>query len=422
MKVLWVVNSILNDLSVELYGKASNGVWMDALLSDFKGKEDYKIVVATTAKRKDVFCFERENVKYYLLPDAPPILYNENKKENRDRWKALIDKEKPDIIQIWGTEFSHGLCCLEVAKDIPSVIYMQGHLGSIARFYLAGIPRREIEKSITIRDILKRDTIFDQQKKFYRSSVKEKKMFLLSGAIISENEWCNAYVKAEVPSIKIYSCPLTINTVFSKSSWDINSVERHSIICNASGYTIKGLHILLKAVALLKGEFPDIKLYVPGTPVKTGGGIKGRLRRNGYTKYIETLIGKLGIKDNIVWLGSLAQKDLAEEYAKRHVFVMPSAIENHSSSLKEAMTVGMPCISSSVGGIPEYVVHGKNGLLYRFEEYEVTADLVKKVFLSDELAETLSENAKKDMSALHNGASRFEKMAEIYKRIMEKKD
>ena len=148
--------------------------------------------------------------------------------------------------------------------------------------------------------------------------------------------------------------------------------------------------MLLRAVALLKIEFPEIKLYVPGTPVVSDGSIKWLLRKRGYTKYIETLIRQLGIGENIVWLGGLSQEELAEEYAKRHVFVMPSAIENHSSSLKEAMAVGMPCVSSYVGGIPEYVRHGENGLLYRFEEYEVLADHIKRIFTDDEFATNLS--------------------------------
>lgn len=416
MKILWIVNSVLNDLSQELFGKPSNGVWMDALLSDFKGKGGYEIVVATTAKRKNVYSYKNQNIAYYLLPDSPPLTYNENKKSNIAVWKSLIQTEKPDLIQVWGTEFTHGLCALRVAKGIPSIVYMQGYLGSIARYYQAGIPIKDLKKTVTFRDFIKGDSILQQQKKYYRSAKKEAEILRLSGSIISENEWCNANIRSVVPNIKVYSCPLSINKTFSKKEWNIATIDRRSIICTASGYTIKGLHMLLRAVALLKIEFPEIKLYVPGTPVVSDGSIKWLLRKRGYTKYIETLIRQLGIGENIVWLGRLSQEELAEEYAKRHVFVMPSAIENHSSSLKEAMAVGMPCVSSYVGGIPEYVRHGKNGLLYRFEEYEVLADHIKRIFTDDEFATNLSSNAKKDMASLHNG-SEFEQICDIYRNL-----
>jgi len=391
---------------------------MDALLSDFKGREVYDIVVATTAKRKDVYKYRNQNVTYYLLPDSPPLSYNENKKSNIAAWNNLIEAEKPDLIQVWGTEFTHGLCALRVATNTPSVIYMQGYLGSIARYYQAGIPQNELKKTITIRDFLKRDSILQQQKKYYKSAKKEAEMLQLSGAIISENEWCNANIRSIVPDVKVYSCPLSINKVFADYHWDITKIERHSVICNASGYTIKGLHILLRAIALLKNTIPDIKLYVPGDPVVSDGSLKWLLRKRGYTKYIENLIKELKIEANIVWLGRLSQEDLAKEYSRRHVFVMPSSIENHSSSLKEAMAVGMPCVSSYVGGIPEYVRHGENGFLYRFEEYEVMAEHIKNIFADDELALRISASASSDMLKLHRNIDLFEKTTDIYKRIL----
>ncbi len=418
MKILWIVNSVLNDLSLKLYGKEGHGVWMDALLSDFRGRVEYEIVVATVIKRKAVYRYQIDNVTYYALPDQYPARYKENKSKNIVIWQRLIAEEKPDLIQVWGTEFTHGLCALRQAKGIPSIVYMQGYLKSIARFYQAGIDYRVLRKSITFRDIVKRDSICQQQKKYMRSSQKEAEMLQLSGAVISENEWCNAYLKAAVPNIRIYDCPLSINKVFAESQWDLEAVERHSVICTAPGYTIKGLHILLKAIALLKQKYPDIKLYVPGTPQISDGTFKGFLKKDGYTKYIEKLIRTLDIEQNICWLGRLSQEVLAAEYAKRHIFVMPSAIENHSSSLKEAMSVGMPCIASYVGGIPEYVRHGESGFLYRFEEYEVLATRIGELFDDDALCRRISKNAREQMTALHQSDKLFEKIEKIYKELV----
>ena len=371
MKVLWIVNSLLNKFSLHLYGKPSSGLWMDALLEEFQGKEGYEIIVATTVKVKKAVKFIDGNITYYALPDNYPLLYNENKKSNILAWQRLLDEENPDLIQIWGTEFTHGLCCLRLAKDIPSVIYMQGLMGEIAKCYKAGIPLKELKKSVTFRDVLRRDSILCQQKKFYKQAIKEAEMLKLTGSIICENDWCEDVVKQIIPSVNVYRCPININKVFSQYKWDIDKAERYSIISTASGYTIKGLHVLLKAIGSLKNKYPELKLYVPGTPQVSDGTFKGFIRKSGYTKYIEKLIKKLGIKDNVVWLGSLSQEKLAQEYTKRRVFVMPSAIENHSSSLKEAMMVGVPCVSAAVGGITYYAKDEENALLYRFEEYEV---------------------------------------------------
>ena len=416
MKILWIVNTLLDEISRKLYGKPENGLWMDALLSDFRGKDGIEIAVATTTKRKNCFEYRSGNISYFVLPDEPPLLYNENKKSNILAWKTLIDDVKPDIIQIWGTEFTHGLCALRVAKDIPSVIYMQGYLRSIAKYYTAGIPDRELKKTVTFRDFVKNDGILAQQKKYYASAEKEVEMLRRAGRIISENQWCNTNIRAAVPDIKIFDCPLNINPVFGTHKWEVDNVEPHSIICTAPGYTIKGLHMLLRAVALLKRRYPDVKLYIPGWKESYEGFI-GKLRKNGYSLYIEKLTKKLELDENIVWLGRLPQEGLAAEYAKRRVFVMPSAIENHSSSLKEAMMVGTPSVSSYVGGIPEYLTHGESGFLYRFEEYEMLAEYVSELFEDDELAKRFSAAGRERMLRLHGKSATSDVILQIYRDI-----
>lgn len=414
MKVLWIVNATLNELSRALFNKPSNGLWMDALLSDFRGRKDYEIVVATTLPRRDSYRLQTENITYYALPDDYPLLYNENKPENIRAWQELIETEKPDLIQVWGTEFTHGLCALRAAKGIPSVIYMQGLLQSIAENYRSGISERDLKKTRTLRDFLRKDGILQQQAKFFAGAKKEAEMLRLSGAIISENEWCNSAVRAIVPDIRVYDCPLSINKVFSQYRWNAETVERHSIICTASGYILKGLHVLLEAVAKLKPKYPDIKLYVPGKKMVAEKGLRAWLRKDGYTNYIERMIRERNLADHIVWLGNLPQQELAAEYAKRQVFVMPSAIENHSSSLKEAMIVGMPCVASAVGGIPEYVRDGESGFLYPFEDRSALADKIATIFEDDALATRFGNAAREDMLKLHGGEHLLERVTEIY--------
>ena len=418
-KILWIVNILLKPISMTLFNQASNGLWIEAMLENFKNSNDYSIVVATTANIKETVRIEEDGIVYYALPDAFPSLYNENKHSNIEVWDKLIKYEKPDLIQVWGTEYTHGLCALRIARDIPSVIYMQGHMGSIAKHYLAGMTYKELKKSVTFRDIIKRDSILMQQKKYRLQAEKEKEMFRLAGRIISENIWCDMNIKTVCKDVEIYHCPLSVNSVFSERNWDISKAERHSVICNASGYPIKGLHMMLRAVKILKNEYPDIKLYIPGTETVSDGSVVQRLRKRGYTKYIENLINELGISNNIVWLGNLNQSELAEYYKRARVFVLCSSIENHSSSLKEAMMVGTPCVASAVGGIPEYVKNGENGFLYRFEEYEIMAEYVKKLLEDDELAVKLSAEAKKQLSKLHSNSEICRLISDVYDCILE---
>lgn len=417
-KILWIVNTPLGPLGEAIYGKRSGGVWMDALLEDFKKSSDYQVVVATTAAIKDKLEIEEDGITYIALPDAPPLLYNEEKKENKNNWKEFISDIKPDLIQVWGTEFTQGLCALREAGTIPSVIYMQGVCKAIAENYEAGISIGELKKTVTFRDLVRHDSILQQKAKFESAAKKEAEMIRLAGRIICENDWCEKTIKEICPDVEAYRCPLSINKVFEEHNWDINNIERHSIICTASGYTIKGLHMLLRAAALLVDKYPDLKVYVPGTPVVQKKDIESQIRKNGYSKYIEKLIKELNVEDHIVWLGELTQEELAKQYEKSHVFVMSSSIENHSSSLKEAMMVGLPSIASAVGGVPEYVTDGENGFLYKFDEYHLLAERISRIFDNDELAIKLSNNAKTSMRKLHDKESAYHIMTSIYEDIL----
>ena len=109
---------------------------------------------------------------------------------------------------------------------------------------------------------------------------------------------------------------------------------------------------------------------------------------------------------------------MATKMAQCNCFVMSSAIENHSSTLKEAMTVGVPCVASYVGGVPEYAISERNCLLYRFEDYEVMALHIMRLFESDDLCEKLSVNARNDMAASKQKNDFFTISKDIYESII----
>ena len=98
--------------------------------------------------------------------------------------------------------------------------------------------------------------------------------------------------------------------------------------------------------------------------------------------------------EKLKYFRKLSLKEMAERMSECNVFVMPSAIENHSSTLIEAMMVGTPCVSSYVGGVSDYLRHGENGFLYRFDEPETLAGYVMKLFDDRTLAATIGDNAK----------------------------
>lgn len=101
----------------------------------------------------------------------------------------------------------------------------------------------------------------------------------------------------------------------------------------------KGLGVLLEAFKLLLELYPTVELWVIGD---------GILR----TKY-EKYALDLGISDKVIFLGQLEHRMVFDKLIKSSLFVLPSFTEGLPRALIEAMAVGLPCIATTVGGIPD---------------------------------------------------------------------
>ena len=96
----------------------------------------------------------------------------------------------------------------------------------------------------------------------------------------------------------------------------------------------------------------------------------------------------------ISWLPG-TRDDTPELLRSFDVFVLPSLAEGISNTLLEALAVGLPVIATNVGGNPELVTHGQNGLLVERAEPEAMASAMSKLAECDELRRSFSETALK---------------------------
>jgi glycosyltransferase involved in cell wall biosynthesis len=78
---------------------------------------------------------------------------------------------------------------------------------------------------------------------------------------------------------------------------------------------------------------------------------------------IEAEIAACGLQDAVTLTGALTQEQVRVRFARADIFVLPSLAEGIPVVLMEAMSCGVPCVSTPVNGIPELVLHGQTGLL-----------------------------------------------------------
>ena len=139
------------------YPAIATGGWLFSSLERIQEINDIDFAVATVYNERELLSKEIDNVKYYLLP-----LNGQNNTKYQQSlekfWVKVRDDFRPDIVHIHGTEFAHGLAYLKACGCDNAIVSIQGLVSVIARYYCAGISKKEILQNITFRDILRRDS------------------------------------------------------------------------------------------------------------------------------------------------------------------------------------------------------------------------------------------------------------------------
>lgn len=193
--------------------------------------------------------------------------------------------------------------------------------------------------------------------------------------MIGRTSWDKAHVWTINPKAQYHFCNETLRDEFYKHQWRYDKCEKHSIFLSQAGYPIKGLHQVLKAMPLILKHYPDTKVYVAGDDITK----RPWYRLAGYGAYIKYLIKRYKLENHVFFTGLLNEQEICKQYLKSNVFVCPSAIENSPNSLGEAQLLGVPCIASYVGGVPD-MMKGCEEFMYRFEEVEMLAKKICSLF------------------------------------------
>lgn len=453
MRVLWLCNMMLPAIAEQMKLEASNKEgWISGLASVMlrrQGENGIELAVAfpapeallsagqtvcrhiVTLQGVDLICYGfRENT-------GRPDVYDE---ALEGRMREITDAFLPDIIHCFGTEYPHTLAmCRAFPAKSRLLIGLQGLCTLCADAYFANMPDKAI-RTVTLRDILRRDSLLEQQRKFVRRGKMEKEAVTLAGNVTGRTAWDRFYTKEWNPEARYYSMNETLRGDFYETVWSRDACEPHSIFVSQGDYPLKGLHYMLKALPRILADYPDTKLYVAGNCVVNYGTLKQKLTISGYGRYLRRLIKENRLQEKVVFLGRLNSAQMKEQYLRSHIYVCCSSLENSPNSLGEAMLLGMPCVSADVGGIPSIFTDGEDGILFEgfrnsangFYNTRILKQKNKQMF--EDICQSLSEavlemwgeenkaemycgNARKHAERTHNRDQNYARMTEIYAEI-----
>lgn len=428
MKVLWLCNIMLPFIAKSLGQKivVKEG-WLSGI-ADMIGKEEQSdVTLGICFPSVDIMQFAKgdsslfyknkaRGIQYYIFREdtVNPEVYDSTIEASL---KAVLDDFKPDIVHIFGTEYPHTLAMAKVfAQPERILVGIQGVCSAIADSYMADLPY-SVQKKKTFRDVIKKDSLSDQQQKFYLRGENEKEALKLVGHVTGRTDFDRQMTQKLAPNATYHFMNETLRDDFYKDHWNIDRIEPYSIFVSQGNYPIKGLHFVLDILQDIVKEYEETMVYVAGDVITANKTMKDKIKISGYGKYLLEQIHKKNLEKHIKFVGSLNADKMCARYLKSHVFLCPSVIENSPNSVGEAMLLGVPVVAADVGGIHNLLDDKKDGLLYPVKKPEAMKEAILRIFADDKLAMSFSSCAREHALKTHDPKQNYQRLLEIYHEI-----
>lgn len=417
MRILWLANIPLPEASLLMNETPSPlGGWLTGSSLRLSAQKGIDLSVAfphkPTCTLKKI---SGKAITYYAFPPVKTA----NGTQTLSMFECLLRETAPDIVHIHGTEFPHALTMMNACEkhDVRSVISIQGLVSVYSKHMTASLPWN-VAYGQTLRTLLRGDSVIGLKKQFEKRGRDEVKALQKTRHVIGRTEWDRACTMQINPQAHYHFCNETLREEFYKHQWDMDTIDRFSIFLSQGHSPIKGLHYALEAMAEVVKIYPEARMYISGKDPTGTKTLRDRLLLTFYGKYIGKTINRLKLRDQISFTGALGEREMCQRYLKSHVFICPSSIENSPNSLAEAMILGVPCIASYVGGVPDILRYGEEGFLYQADAPYMLAHYILRLFRDHKLASTFSQKARESALQRHDKGKNATRLLEIYTNLL----
>jgi glycosyltransferase involved in cell wall biosynthesis len=414
MKVLWFTN-VPAPAMLEEAGALASGVgghWVSQLLNNMPKIEDIELGVVSAHPDVSDNPFVENGVTYFPIKQPARFPAFGMRKRDIDRCVEYVSKFQPDLLHFHGSERFYGEIKAAKLTNVPAVVSIQGLLGPCSKWqnFFGSLSPVDVMRSIRFIELPLKLGLAWQYISLNRAVQREARIIASVEGLLGRTDWDNAYATQLNPDALYCRVGEILRPSFADVQWKLDNCDRYSIIYTNAGNPRRGTENLLGAVALLRKELPQIRLRLAGRVSE----------RSGYGRFLLRHIRALGIEDNVELLGFLNEPEMIKQLLSSHIFAITSYIENSPNSLAEAMTVGMPCVASYVGGIPSMVIDGKSGSLTPVGDIPLLAHTIRNLMINDNHAQYLGENARQIALARHDPATVISQLSNSYKKILER--
>jgi glycosyltransferase involved in cell wall biosynthesis len=316
--------------------------------------------------------------------------------------RKVIKKFRPDIVHLHNFLYCGTPSILAVLKNIPTVMTVHDYAITCPNtirvdYYnelcMSSFGRICLEKNCSNRRI------------YYYRRIKMmilKRLLRNVNLFIAPSNFMSNVLNINniVPIIKLnYSIDLSL---FSSEKTEMTE---NNILFIGRIAKEKGIEYLLAAMPRILKDISDAKLLIAGDGNE----------KNNLIKMTE----QLNIGRHVEFLGAIPPEKTPDLYQKANIVVVPSTWPEVFGIVGlEAMAMGKVVIGSDIGGIPEWLEHGKTGFLVEPRNSDELAEKIIRILSDKELARKLAKNARQKVEKEFNMKNHIEKIEKIYQSLI----
>lgn len=416
MRVLWIGGFGLKSLNDNNTSGYNGGGWLASLKKEIIKCSDVTLGIAFCKEH----CFQKvvqDNISYYVVPN-----YHKSRKDKyldfihikdvtRDeiQWshyenqlKMVIDDFKPDVIEIFGSEFYFSLAA-RVSKHIPTVLHFQGILSLYIYIFLPpGISKWQYIMSG--KGLRGKYNNFQYLAYWQRSAYREKAVLKAVPHVIGRTDWDKQAIAVLNPNAKYHYGGEILRDVFYENK-ERTIPSKITISTTISFPTYKGYDVILKVANILKNELHlDFVWNVYG---------------NINPDFIEKQVGLRHEGVDVRLCGVASPTQLRDALLESTMYFHPSYTENSPNSVCEAQILGVPVVASRVGGTDSLVEHGKTGFLYPVTDPYIAAYYIMYLVDNPDVNIAIGKAAKQVATARHDKKKIVNELMETYQEMID---
>ncbi len=301
------------------------------------------------------------------------------------RMRKLIAKHHIDIVHIHTTSFKNvfkNIQIQESAKKLGVKTIMHIHGGFFDRFYegLSPFLKKRLVKGLNRSDAL--ICLSEGWKKFYTSTFKEPRVFVLENAI-------NLDEFRDIGEFRDYSSHDTLTALY------LGRISER-----------KGVFDLIPVASRIRDQGYKMRFILAGRSER------GESRKLGWA------FDDAGLKGYYELPGEVTGHKREALFRDADCFILPSHAEGMPITILEAFAAGLPVIVTNVGATPEVIRDGENGILVKPGDSAGMAQALIRLILDPWLRERLGRSGFKDANERFSVTRWVDELKIIYTEVM----